>query len=72
MGRVQADKVAAMQRGIVGLEIPLERIDAKWKLSQNRTLADRRKVVAALRVRGGENNTAIADAMERSEKDARP
>jgi transcriptional regulator len=72
LDRVPADKLVALQRGIVGLEIPLERVDAKWKLSQNRTGADRRKVIAALRSRGGENNTAIAEAMERNEKEARP
>ena len=72
LDRVPAAAVAAMQRGIVGLEIPLERVDAKWKLSQNRTPADRRKVIGALRARGGENNTAIAEAMQLNEKDARP
>lgn len=72
LDRVPAKAVAALQRGIVGLEIPLERVDAKWKLSQNRAQADRRKVIGALRARGGENNTAVADAMERSEKEARP
>ncbi|MEN3975180.1 FMN-binding negative transcriptional regulator [Emcibacter sp. SYSU 3D8] len=70
LGQAPAKAVVSMQRDIVGLEIPLERIDAKWKLSQNRTSADRRKVIAALRARGGENNTAIAEAMERNEKEA--
>jgi transcriptional regulator len=69
MGRVEARMLTALQRGVVGLEIPLERVDAKWKLSQNRGIADRRKVIAALRRRGGENNTAIADAMDLREKD---
>ena len=71
LGAVDPKAVATLQRGIVGLEIPLTRIEAKWKLSQNRTEADRRKVVAALRARGGQNNTAIADAMETNEKEAR-
>jgi transcriptional regulator len=71
LDRVPGKALAALQGGIVGLEIPLERIEAKWKLSQNRTGADRRKVIAALRARGGENNTAIADAMETNEKEAR-
>jgi len=69
MGRVETRMLTALQRGVVGLEIPLERVDAKWKLSQNRSSADRRKVIGALRRRGGENNTAIADAMELREKD---
>ncbi len=67
MATVPAGVAAALRRGIVGLEIPLERVEAKWKLSQNRTEADRRKVVAALRVRGGENNMAVAGAMGANE-----
>ena len=69
MGRVEDRMRTALQRGVVGLEIPLERVDAKWKLSQNRSIADRHKVIRALRQRGGGNNTAIADAMELREKD---
>lgn len=69
LGDVDPKVVAALQRGIVGLEIPLERVEAKWKLSQNRTAADRREVIGALQARGGENNTAIAQAMEEREKE---
>ena len=35
------DYVAAMLRAIVGIEIDVERIEAKYKLSQNRSAADR-------------------------------
>jgi transcriptional regulator len=65
--RVEPRALAALRRGIVGLEIPLERVEAKWKLSQNRTAADRRGVIAGLRRRGGENEVAIAEAMARYE-----
>jgi transcriptional regulator len=41
--------VAAMARGIVGLEIEIARIEGKWKVSQNRPEADRRSVVEGLR-----------------------
>jgi transcriptional regulator len=37
-----------MVRGIVGLEIPITRLDGKWKMSQNRNAADRAGVVAGL------------------------
>ena len=40
--------VAAQLRGIVGIEIPIDRIEGKWKVSQNRTDADRAGVVAGL------------------------
>ncbi|MEN3952454.1 FMN-binding negative transcriptional regulator [Iodidimonas sp. SYSU 1G8] len=71
LGAVDAVKVTSMQQHIVGMEIPLGRVEAKWKLSQNRTAIDRRKVIGALRARGGEDNTAIADAMEQKEKEVR-
>jgi len=37
-----------MLRAIVGLEIDVERLCGKFKLSQNRTVDDRRRVIAAL------------------------
>src|SRR5215204_3814981 len=40
--------VAAMARGIVGLEIEIARLEGKWKVSQNRPEADRRGVVQGL------------------------
>lgn len=47
--------VAAQIRGIVGIEIPISRIEGKWKVSQNRPEADRAGVVAGLT----ENDAAI-------------
>jgi transcriptional regulator len=35
-------------RAIVGLELPIRKIEGKWKMSQNRTLEDRRGVVRGL------------------------
>lgn len=40
--------VAAQIRGIVGIEIPIRRIEGKWKVSQNRSPADRAGVVEGL------------------------
>lgn len=42
------DFVAKMIGGIVGFEIPIARLDAKFKLSQNRPVADRAGVLAAI------------------------
>jgi transcriptional regulator len=50
--------VAAMARGIVGMEIEIARIEGKWKVSQNRPEADRRGVVEGLH---GEGEPAAAD-----------
>lgn len=49
-------------RPIVGLEMRVDRVDAKAKLSQNRSEADRAGVVAGLRRDGG--NAEVADAMD--------
>ncbi len=49
-----ADFVAAQVKGIIGLEIPIDRIEGKWKVSQNRPEADRAGVVAGLRAQGGQ------------------
>jgi len=40
--------VAAQAKGIVGLELRIERLEGKWKLNQNRSEADRRGVVEGL------------------------
>lgn len=42
------DYLAAMMQAIVGLEIPIARIEGKWKLSQNREDADRRGVIEGM------------------------
>jgi transcriptional regulator len=41
-----ADYLAGMMKAIVGIEIPLDRLEGKWKLSQNRPPADRAAVAA--------------------------
>jgi transcriptional regulator len=42
------DYVATMQRAIVGIEIEIASIKGKWKVSQNRSAADRAGVAAGL------------------------
>ena len=41
--------IEGMLRAIVGIEIPIARLEGKWKVSQNRDAADRAKVSAGLR-----------------------
>jgi transcriptional regulator len=43
------DYIAGMVKAIVGFEIPVRRLQGKWKMSQNRPPEDRAGVVAALR-----------------------
>jgi transcriptional regulator len=46
--QVPAEYWAGMRRGIVGFEIEIARLDGKFKLSQNKTAADRAAAAAAL------------------------
>jgi transcriptional regulator len=52
--------IAGMLRGIVAFAMPIERLEGKLKLSQNRPAADRPGIVRALRA-GGEVQRAVAD-----------
>jgi transcriptional regulator len=49
--------------GIVGIEIRVERLEGKFKLSQNRSAADRAGVVEQLRASGSDNDAALARLM---------
>jgi transcriptional regulator len=64
-----ADYINQMLRAIVGIEIELTRIDAKWKLSQNRQAADRLGVAAGLSGKADGAAQALA-AMMRALPDA--
>ncbi len=45
---------------IVGVEIPIERLEGKWKTSQNRPLQDKLGVVAGLLGQGDDESAAMA------------
>ena len=49
--------------GIVGIEIAIDRLEGKRKLSQNRSAGDRAGVIAGLRSDGGDRMLAVAAAM---------
>lgn len=55
----------AQLRAIVGIELVVERVQAKAKLSQNRSEGDQRGVVAGLAGAASPGATRIADAMTR-------
>lgn len=46
------DFIRGQLRGIVGVEIAIDRLDGKWKVSQNRTREDRLGVADGLRAAG--------------------
>lgn len=56
--------VAGRLRAIVGVELVVEAVEGKAKLSQNRSDADRRGALAGLRAEGAPAATAVADAMD--------
>ncbi len=43
-----ADYIAALSQAIVGIELPIAHVEAKWKVSQNRNAADRAGVAQGL------------------------
>lgn len=51
---------------IVGFTLQIERIEGKWKLSQNHDAARREKVIRELRSAGGDDRHAIAGLMEQT------
>lgn len=69
VGYAPGDYLAAQMKAIVGIEIPIERIEGKWKLSQNRPAADRAGVIAGLGdAVDPDRNAAMAQLMaERSD-----
>jgi transcriptional regulator len=54
------DFVQAMTKAIVGVEIAIERIEGKWKASQNRSSADQQGVVKGLEDIGSEGSLGMA------------
>lgn len=56
------DYVAAQLKGIAGVEIAVERIEGKWKASQNQPAANHAGVVAGLRAQDPASSMAAAMA----------
>jgi transcriptional regulator len=66
VGDAPSTFVEAQLKGIVGIEIAINRIEGKWKVSQNRPEADRAGVVAGLREEGDEASLAMAELVARA------
>jgi len=60
VGDAPASFIAAQLKGIVGLEIEIDRLEGKWKVSQNRPEKDRRGVLAGFREKGLEDEAMAA------------
>jgi transcriptional regulator len=59
------DFIRSQLRGIVGLEMPIRRLEGKWKVSQNRTEEEREGVVEGLGKLGTPESLAMKDLVER-------
>jgi transcriptional regulator len=55
------DFIAQQVRAIVGLEIQIDRLEGKWKMSQNRSAADIAGVVAGLGASESPADRVVAD-----------
>jgi transcriptional regulator len=56
-----ADYVQALLKGIIGIEIPIARLEGKWKLSQNRPPEDRQGAIDGLQQGGDPLGAAMTD-----------
>jgi transcriptional regulator len=61
------DHVEKSLRAIVGLEIVIDRIEGKFKLSQNHPARNRAGVITGLRQRDGDGDAELADLMAQQE-----
>lgn len=60
-----ADFLAGQLKGIVGIEIEVTLIEGKWKVSQNRSEADRRGVAEGLRETDAETARHMAELVDK-------
>jgi transcriptional regulator len=63
MESLSREYLERMMRGIVAFELPIDRLEGKAKLGQNRGAEDRAGAVAGLRAAGDPWSAAVADLM---------
>ena len=63
MNDAPSEFISQLARAVVGVELEIDEMVGKWKLSQNRPQEDRDGVIAGLRREGGESAAALADLM---------
>lgn len=60
-----SDYIEKLLSMIVGIEIPIEKLVGKWKVSQNRPIPDKLGTVAGLMARDDDNSRGIADLINK-------
>jgi transcriptional regulator len=58
-----ASYIDAQLKGIIGISLRIDRLEGKWKISQNRSAADQASVAAALQEAGSDASVAMAETM---------
>ena len=58
--------IKALLNGIIGLELPVRKIEGKWKLSQNRSQQDRQGVVEGLTQLDTPESLAMSDLVKQA------
>jgi transcriptional regulator len=56
--------VDGLIKAVVGIEIQIDRIEGKWKMSQNRPARDRESVIAALEALGTPGSAELGSEMK--------
>jgi transcriptional regulator len=64
-GQLPTDFRTNLMKGIVGFVLDIERVEGKFKLSQNRSHEDQRRVVAQLRISTDAVDRALGDLSKR-------
>ena len=62
-GALTDEYIDKLSPGIVGIEIPIARVEGKFKLSQNRTEEDRAGVIGALEMATDQTEREVAEMM---------
>lgn len=58
-----ASYIDAQLKGIIGISLRIDRLEGKWKISQNRSAVDQASVAAALHDAGTDTSIAMAETM---------
>jgi transcriptional regulator len=61
-----AGYIQALTNAIVGIEISIDRMEGKWKASQNRPIADRHGVIEGLEKLGSAESVEMARTVRNS------
>lgn len=64
-----ADYIRARLKGIVGFNLPIARLEGKWKMSQNQPAENRRGAADGLLREGGPSEAAVSAIMTATDKD---